>query len=63
VSEEAVTHWGGCHTKNKQTKDLFLLEAVLTRGPQCGQKDYVKKKKVYLSSLMMKIPDHVYVLG
>jgi hypothetical protein len=23
----------------------------------------IKKKKVYFSSLMMKVPDHVYVLG
>jgi hypothetical protein len=25
--------------------------------------DAVKKVNVYLSSLMMKVPDHVYVLG
>jgi hypothetical protein len=24
---------------------------------------FVRKKKIYLSSLMMKVPDHVYVLG
>jgi hypothetical protein len=31
----------------------------------CGKCNmfYRKKEKVYLSFLMMKVPDHVYVLG
>jgi hypothetical protein len=33
-------------------------------GAGCGRGRGTKKKvNIYLSSLMMKVPDHVYVLG
>jgi hypothetical protein len=34
------------------------VNLIDTERPKNG-----KKKKVYLLSLMMKVPDHVYVLG
>jgi hypothetical protein len=29
----------------------------------CASKKHWNKRNVYLSSLIMKVPDHVYVLG
>jgi hypothetical protein len=39
------------------------IAETLKVSPTMEVWEQVGEKKVYLSSLMMKVPDHVYVLG
>jgi hypothetical protein len=42
----------------KKNEKVFTSKFVGT-----GPSSYEKKANVYLTSLMLKVPDHVYVLG
>jgi hypothetical protein len=42
-------------------REIFTLDTVGLLG--IVQQDYIQKVNVYLPSLMMKVPDHLYVLG
>jgi transposase len=46
----------------QEVGEANLCDKVRSRRP-ASYKLYVKKVNVYLSFLMMKVPDHVYVLG
>jgi hypothetical protein len=41
----------------------FFYEYLITEWQRNERRTMKKKVNVYLSSLMMKVPDHVYVLG
>jgi hypothetical protein len=49
--------------KISQINQIKKKQTLFKPHKQGSFKKKKKKKKVYLPSLMMKVPDHVYILG